>query len=56
MKMPDKERYPMVIVAGHITVQPHQRDAYLAGGVSVVDKLAGYDVADLRSLFEAGTS
>jgi heme-degrading monooxygenase HmoA len=27
----------MVIVAGHITVEPGQRDAYLAGCVSVVE-------------------
>ena len=28
----------MVIVAGHITVDPAQRQSYLAGSVSVVDK------------------
>ena len=28
----------MVIVAGHITVAPAQRDAYLAGCVSVVEQ------------------
>jgi hypothetical protein len=28
----------MVIVAGHITVDPEQRDSYLAGSVSVVEK------------------
>lgn len=28
----------MVIVAGHITVEPQQRDAYLAGCVSVVEQ------------------
>jgi quinol monooxygenase YgiN len=27
----------MVIVAGHITVEPHGRDAYLAGCVRVVE-------------------
>ena len=28
----------MVIVAGHITVEPHQRESYLAGCVSVVEE------------------
>jgi hypothetical protein len=28
----------MVIVAGHVTVDPEQRDSYLAGSVSVVEK------------------
>ena len=28
----------MVIVAGHITVEPKQRDAYLAGCVSIVEQ------------------
>lgn len=28
----------MVIVAGHITVDPEQRESYLAGCVSVVEK------------------
>ena len=28
----------MVIVAGHITVDPEQRDSYLAGCVSVVEQ------------------
>lgn len=28
----------MVIVAGHITVEPQQREAYLAGCVSVVEQ------------------
>ena len=28
----------MVIVAGHITVEPQQRESYLAGCVSVVEK------------------
>jgi quinol monooxygenase YgiN len=99
----------MVIVAGHITVDPEQRESYLAGSVSIVEKARGaagcldfaitadlldpgrinvferwesqaavetfrssgpsddqstamlsasvaeYDVADVRSLFEAGT-
>src|ERR671915_997260 len=29
---------PMVIVAGHITVDPEQRESYLAGCMSVVEK------------------
>lgn len=28
----------MVIVAGHLTVEPHQRESYLAGCVSVVEQ------------------
>jgi hypothetical protein len=28
----------MVIVAGHITVEPRQRESYLAGCVSVVEQ------------------
>ena len=28
----------MVIVAGHITVDPEQRESYLAGSMSVVEK------------------
>jgi quinol monooxygenase YgiN len=28
----------MIIVAGHITVEPQQREAYLAGCVSVVEQ------------------
>jgi hypothetical protein len=31
----------MVIVAGHITVDPEQRETYLAGCMSVVERLAG---------------
>ncbi len=31
----------MVIVAGHITVEPQRRDAYLAGCVSVVEQARG---------------
>ena len=31
----------MVIVAGHVTVEPHQRESYLAGCVSVVEKARG---------------
>jgi hypothetical protein len=30
----------MVIVAGHITVDPEQRESYLAGCMSVVERLA----------------
>jgi hypothetical protein len=28
----------MVIVAGHITVDPERRESYLAGSMSVVEK------------------
>ena len=28
----------MVIVAGHFTVDPQQREAYLAGSVSIIEK------------------
>ena len=31
----------MVIVAGHITVEPQQRESYLAGCVSVVERTRG---------------
>ena len=31
----------MVIVAGHITVEPEQRESYLAGCVSVVEQARG---------------
>jgi quinol monooxygenase YgiN len=31
----------MVIVAGHVTVEPQQREAYLAGCVSVVEQARG---------------
>ena len=31
----------MVIVAGHITVDPDQRESYLAGSVSVVENARG---------------
>jgi quinol monooxygenase YgiN len=33
-----KRSAPMVIVAGHITVDPEQRESYLAGALSVVEK------------------
>jgi len=31
----------MVIVAGHITVEPQERESYLAGCVSVVEQARG---------------
>ena len=31
----------MVIVAGHVTVEPHQRESYLAGCVSIVERARG---------------
>jgi quinol monooxygenase YgiN len=31
----------MIIVAGHITVDPEQRESYVAGSVSVVEKARG---------------
>ena len=31
----------MVIVAGHVTVEPQQRESYLAGCVSVVERARG---------------
>jgi quinol monooxygenase YgiN len=31
----------MVIVAGHVTVEPQQREAYLASSVSVVERARG---------------
>jgi quinol monooxygenase YgiN len=31
----------MIIVAGHITVDPEQRESYLAGSVRVVEKARG---------------
>jgi hypothetical protein len=31
----------MVIAGGHITVDPEQRESYLAGCMSVVERLAG---------------
>ena len=33
----------MVIVAGHVTVDPEQRESHLAGFVSVVGRLAEAD-------------
>jgi quinol monooxygenase YgiN len=32
---------PMVIVAGHVTVEPRQRESYLAGCVRVVEQARG---------------
>jgi hypothetical protein len=31
----------MVIVAGYVAVEPQQRESYLAGGVSVVERARG---------------
>jgi hypothetical protein len=31
----------MVIVAGHVTVEPRQRESYLAGCVSIVERARG---------------
>jgi quinol monooxygenase YgiN len=56
----------MMIVAGHITVDPEQRESYLAGCMSVVEKArradgcldfaitAEYDIAGVRPLFGKG--
>jgi hypothetical protein len=48
----------MVIVAGHITVEPQQRESYLAGCVSIVERArraAGcLDVAISADLVEPG--
>jgi quinol monooxygenase YgiN len=48
----------MVIVAGHLTVDPEQRESYLAGCVSVVEKArqaAGcLDFAITADLLDAG--
>jgi quinol monooxygenase YgiN len=48
----------MVIVAGHVTVEPKQRDSYLAGCVSIVEQAraaAGcLDVAIAADLIEPG--
>jgi quinol monooxygenase YgiN len=40
-KAAEEERAPMVIVAGHITVEPQQRESYLADCVSVVEQARG---------------
>ena len=48
----------MVIVAGHVTVEPQQREAYLAGCVSIVKRsrsLAGcLDFAITADLIDSG--
>ena len=48
----------MVIVAGHVTVEPQQREAYLAGCVSIVKRarsLAGcLDFAITADLIDPG--
>jgi hypothetical protein len=36
-----ERRTPMVIVAGHVTVDPEQCESYLAGSVRVVEKARG---------------
>ena len=47
----------MVIVAGHITVEPQQRESYLAGCVSIVERARGaagcldVAIADVRPVF-----
>jgi quinol monooxygenase YgiN len=49
---------PMVIVAGHITVDPEQRESYLAGCVSVVEQARRadgcLDFAITADLLDAG--
>ena len=42
---PDRRERTMVIVAGHVTVEPQQRESYVAGCVSIVERARG---ADLR--------
>jgi quinol monooxygenase YgiN len=48
----------MVSVAGHITVDPEQRESCLAGSMSVVEKARRadgcLDCADVRPLFGKG--
>ena len=39
--MRQKGGHLIVIVAGHITVEPQQRESYLAGCVSVVERARG---------------
>lgn len=47
----------MVIVAGHIIVEPQQRESYLAGSVSIVERARGapgcLDVAVSADLIDA---
>jgi quinol monooxygenase YgiN len=38
LRLPGVSTYFMVIVAGHITVEPRQRASYLASCVEVVDQ------------------
>jgi quinol monooxygenase YgiN len=48
----------MVIVAGHVTVEPEQRETYLAGCVSIVERARGaagcLDVAITADLVDPG--
>ena len=48
----------MVIVAGHITVEPQERESYVAGCVSVVEQARGaagcLDFAITADLFDPG--
>jgi quinol monooxygenase YgiN len=48
----------MVIVAGHITVEPRQRESYLAGCVSIVEQARGaagcFDFAITAELVDPG--
>jgi quinol monooxygenase YgiN len=47
----------MVIVAGHITVEPQQRESYLAGCVRIVEqarRAVGPDVAICADLVDPG--
>ena len=48
----------MVIVAGHITVEPQQRESYLAGCVGIVERARGaagcLDVAITADLIDPG--
>ena len=49
---------PMVIVAGHITVEPQQRESYLAGCVRIVEQarraVGCLDVAICADLVDPG--
>jgi quinol monooxygenase YgiN len=55
---PTEESAPMVIVAGHVTVEPQQRESYLAGCMSVVETARGaagcLDFAITADLIDAG--
>jgi len=52
------EQPPMVIVAGHITVEPQQRESYLAGCVRIVEQarraFGCLDVAICADLVDPG--